>query len=126
MKIQSQSLSPLVTLFTLEGEFDVNDKPQVMAGLEAAAAEGAKWLLFDMSRVSFIDSVAVGTLIRAAKTVTPQQGDVAVIAPQPAVLRVFEISGTKELLNVVGSVEEALVRLKVPQQASEADGEVQK
>lgn len=123
MKIQSKALMPQVTLLILEGEFDVNDKPQVSEALEAAAAEGSKWLLFDMSRVSFIDSVAVGTLIRAAKSVTPQQGDVAVIAPQPAVLRVFEISGTKELLNAVGSIEEALVRLKVPQPPADANGE---
>lgn len=126
MKIQTRALGPQVTLFSLEGEFDVNDKPQVMAALEAATAGGSKWLLFDMSRVPFIDSVAVGTLIRAAKTVTPHQGDVAVIAPQPAVLRVFEISGTKELLNAVGSLDEAMVRLKVPQEALSAEGEASK
>lgn len=123
MRIQTKPQMPQVTLFTLDGEFDVNDKSAMKAAIEAAIAEGSKWLLFDMSRVSFIDSVAVGTLIGAAKTVTPQQGDVAVIAPQPAVLRVFEISGTKELLNAVGSVEEALARLKVPAQPASADGE---
>lgn len=118
MKLQSKPLGTESTLLVLEGEFDANDKPQVTAAIGEAVAGGSKWLLFDMSAVQFVDSVAVGTLIGAAKQVTPGGGDVAVIGAPSPVLRVFEISGTRELLNVVPTLEEARARLGLP-----ADGE---
>jgi len=114
MKLQVQSLRPDTTLFALEGEFDVSEKPQVVAAIQQATGAGSKWLLFDMTAVSYTDSIAIGTLIGAAKIVTPEGGDVAVIGAQPQVSRIFDISGTRELLNVVATLEDARVRLGIP------------
>lgn len=114
MKLQTRSLGADTTLFLLEGEFDFSDKDRMNGAVDAAAAAGSKWLLLDMSAVSYTDSVAVGTLIRGAKLVTPRGGDVAVIGAQPQVSRIFEISGTKELLNVVATLEDARARLGIP------------
>ena len=124
MKLQIKPLGADSTLFLLEGEFDFSDKERMNAAVDEAAGAGSKWLLLDMSGVSYTDSVAVGTLIRGAKLVTPRGGDVAVIGAQPQVSRIFEISGTKELLNVVGTLEDARVRLGIPTEGSScADGE---
>lgn len=124
MKLRTKSLGADTTLFELEGEFDFSDKELMNAAVDQAEGAGSKWLLFDMSAVSYTDSVAVGTLIRGAKRVAPRSGDVAVIGAQPQVARIFEISGTTELLNVVGTVAEARARLAIPAESPDrGDGE---
>ncbi len=113
MRIQSKSLSDEAALFVLEGELDAFTGPPLRETLAQAADSGKKWLLLDMAAVQYIDSVGLGILVGATKRVTVKHGDVAVIAPRPNVLRVFEVSGTRELLNVVGSLDEAQARLKM-------------
>jgi anti-sigma B factor antagonist len=112
MRIQNKPLGDEVALFVLDGELDAYTGPQLREELAQAADSGKKWLLLDLSAVQYIDSVGLGILVGATKRVTEKHGDVAVIGPRPNVLRVFEVSGTRELLNVVGSLEEAQARLK--------------
>lgn len=111
MKIQSRSLGAEAALFVLDGELDAYTGPELRESLAAAVEQGTRWLLLDMSQVQYIDSVGLGILVGAAKRTTERQGDVAVIAPRPNVLRVFEVSGTKDLLNVVNTLQEAQARL---------------
>lgn len=111
MRIQNKPLGDEVALFVLDGELDAYTGPELREELAAAAEAGKKWLLLDMSAVQYIDSVGLGILVGATKRVTEKRGDVAVIGPRPNVLRVFEVSGTRELLNVVESLEEARCRL---------------
>jgi anti-sigma B factor antagonist len=75
--------------------------------VEQVIATGAAWLLVDLTEVEYIDSVGLGIMIGAAKRTNDRGGDLAIVAVHPQVLRVFQVSGTKELLNVVGSVAEA-------------------
>ncbi|MHB8995819.1 MAG: STAS domain-containing protein [Armatimonadota bacterium] len=112
MRIQNKPMGDEVALFVLDGELDAYTGPQLREELTQAADSGKKWLLLDMSAVQYIDSVGLGILVGATKRLTEKHGDVAVIAPRPNVLRVFEVSGTRELLNVVESLEEARCRLK--------------
>ena len=112
MRIQNKPVGDEVALFVLDGELDAFTGPELREELAAAAEAGKKWLLLDMSAVQYIDSVGLGILVGATKRVTEKSGDVAVIGPRPNVLRVFEVSGTRELLNVVESLEEARCRLK--------------
>lgn len=100
-------------LFVLEGELDDYTGPQVREELSQATQDGIRYLFVDLQGVQFLDSVGVGILVGAAKRAVEVEGDLAVLAPRANVLRVFEVSGTKELLNVVSSLEEARTRLGV-------------
>ena len=115
MRIQNQPLGEEETLFFLEGELDAHTGPPLREELARAAEAGRRWLLLDMTGVQYIDSVGLGILVGAAKRATEKRGDLAVIGPRPNVLRVFEVSGTRELLNVVPSLEEARTRLQLPE-----------
>jgi anti-sigma B factor antagonist len=114
VRIQNEPLGDTGTLFFLEGELDAFTGPQLREELAEATAAGKRWLLLDLSAVQYIDSVGLGILVGAAKRLTEKQGEVAVIAPRPNVRRVFEVSGTQEMLNVVDSLEAARARLKLP------------
>jgi len=102
-------------LFAPAGELDAYTGPQLREGLAQAVDEGARWLVLDMAQVEYIDSVGLGIIVGAAKRARERQGNLAVIAARPNVLRVFEISGTRELLNVVATLEEARGRLCWPE-----------
>lgn len=114
MRIQTKALTTEGALFVVEGELDAYTGPQLREDLARASGEGARWLFIQLSEVSYIDSVGLGILVGAAKRVLAEGGGLAVVAPRPNVLRVFEISGTRELLNVAADLAAAAVRLGCP------------
>lgn len=114
VNIKKKPLQNEVALFSIAGELDAYTGPQLRDELAKATAEGLCWLVLDMAQVEYIDSVGLGIIVGAAKGTLEKAGNLAVVAPRPNVLRVFEISGTRELLNVVGTLEEARGRLGWP------------
>ena len=58
-----------------------------------------------------MDSVGLGILVGAAKRAAERQGGLSAVSPPPNVLRVFEVSGTRDLLKVAGALPEARARL---------------
>lgn len=114
MRIQTKALTTEGALFILEGELDAYTGPGLREDLTRSSGEGARWLFIELSAVSYIDSVGLGILVGAAKRVLAENGGLAVVAPRPNVLRVFEISGTRELLNVAGDLPAAAQRLGCP------------
>jgi anti-sigma B factor antagonist len=89
------------------GELDSNTAPLLREAVDQALARGARWLLFDLQGLDFIGSVGIGELIRAAKLLHERDGDLAVACRRPNVTRVFEISGTGELLHLHAEVSAA-------------------
>ena len=114
MRMQMKPLGDEGALFRLEGELDAYTGPPLRDDLGRAIEEGARWLFVDLSAVQYIDSVGLGILVGAAKRAVEQEGNLAVLGPPPQVLRVFEVSGTSELLNVVICLEEAQTKLGCP------------
>jgi anti-sigma B factor antagonist len=112
-----------LAVVTLNGEVDAYVAPTLRDKVEGILDGGAFWLLLDLTGVEYIDSVGLGIMVGAAKRATARGGDLAIVCQRPNVLRVFEISGTKDLLNVVPSVDEARERLEAGHgQASRAGG----
>jgi anti-sigma B factor antagonist len=114
VNIQNQPLGTEGTLVCLAGELDAYTGPAVREALADAVAAGCRFVVLDLAAVEYIDSVGLGIIVGAAKRAMEAEGNLAVVAPRPNVLRVFEISGTRELLNVVGTLEEARERLDWP------------
>ena len=111
VNIQKTPLGPETTVFAPSGELDAFTGPQLREELTRAVEEGQRWLVLDMAKVEYIDSVGLGIIVGAAKKAAAAEGNLAVVAPRPNVRRVFEISGTSDLLNVVDSLEVAKERL---------------
>ena len=120
MSQQAGSNEEWLARLKLSGELDAYVAPEVRRQIEEIFDAGHRWLLIDLSDVDYIDSVGLGIMVGAAKRANELGGDVAIAASKPAVVRVFEISGTKELLNVVETVDEAQELLSSSRQRSEA------
>ena len=123
MKIQTRALTTDGALLIVEGELDAYTGPQLRDELARASGEGVRWLLVEMSGVAHMDSVGLGILVGAAKRAAGEKGGLAVVGPRPNVLRVFEISGTSELLNVAADLTAAGERIACPPEVMEGVGE---
>ena len=96
-----------LALFALDGEMDAATAPQFRDALVEALEEGLVWILVDLRKVEYIDSVGLGILMGAAKRANEHGGELAVICQRPNLLKVFDITGTRELLNVCEEEPEA-------------------
>jgi anti-sigma B factor antagonist len=91
------------------GELDIATSPQLSEAVEATA-DSTRRVVVDLSEVSFLDSSALNALVHAQRTL--ESGDVSLRVVSPAehpVRRVFEITHLAESLNVVDSVDAALL-----------------
>ncbi|MBV5299518.1 MAG: STAS domain-containing protein [Rhodoferax sp.] len=68
-------------------------------------------LVLDFSGVDFISSVGLRVLMLAAKQAKLQQGKIAMAALTPIVSEVFQVSRFNLVLQVYGSVDEAILAL---------------
>ncbi|MCX7600146.1 MAG: STAS domain-containing protein [Armatimonadetes bacterium] len=127
MAVKAQVVEDWYVLVRVSGELDAYMAPELRETVEQVLDGGARWLLIDLSDVEYLDSVGLGIMIGAAQRASEREGDIAVVCTRPNVMRVLEVSGTKELLNVVGTVEEGRAKLsaardKAASQAGRGEG----
>lgn len=87
----------------LSGEADLRSAGRLSELLTAQLAAGAVRLLVDVSELSFADSAAVRALVLAGRALRERDGVLVLARPQPVVLRVLELLGAGEVLQVQGA-----------------------
>jgi anti-sigma B factor antagonist len=102
-------------------EIDISSAPELHSALlaAAAAADGARTLVADMTRTRFCDSAGVHTLMAAHKRARAEGVELLLVASSAAVLRVFEITGIDCVVPTFTSLQDALARTSP--NGSEAD-----
>jgi anti-anti-sigma factor len=76
----------------ITGELDLTTLPALAWHLEQLLAQSPSRLVFDLTRVAFID-VAAARLISEATQARPGLGRPVIRRPSPAVRRVLELTG---------------------------------
>lgn len=122
-----------VTVMHLEGELDASNYQDLMARAGALYGAGTRYLLLDLTDLSFLSSSglvalhSVALTMRGEKPLDPeagwdafhamshdvetqagQQTNYGLLSPQPRVARTLEISGFTRVLPVFSEREEAL------------------
>jgi anti-sigma B factor antagonist len=100
-----------VLVLALEGEFDLASAPALRERLDAARATAARGVVLDFSRVSFVDSSGLRELLRAGMAFRDDGKTLTVAAPQPAVIRLFELTGATEAIRTAPTLERAFTLL---------------
>jgi anti-sigma B factor antagonist len=95
----------------VEGELDAYTAPTLQEAVMRSLDEGVAWLLVDLRLTEYIDSVGLGLLIGGAKRAGEKNGDLAVVCARAGVCRVFEVSGTAEMLNLCEELPVAVDKL---------------
>ena len=104
--------SPLLTIeraggapnpvVVVHGELDVSTSPMLREELSAVLDEHPDSLTLDFGDVSFVDSSGLGSLIGALRRLreTDDGRSLRILHTQPAVARVFEITGLAQVFDL--------------------------
>jgi anti-anti-sigma factor len=79
-------------LVTVAGEMDIAANPELSTVLAMAAAAPGSTVVLDLGRVEFIDSTALGTILKAAAQLDEGGTLLAVVAPEGPVRRLLEMT----------------------------------
>jgi anti-sigma B factor antagonist len=91
-------------------EIDITNAPELREALLEAAAHGHGTLVADLSRTQFCDSSGLHTLLAAHKRAQAAGGEMLLVIPGTAVLRVFAITCVDRIIPNFTTLEEALAQ----------------
>jgi anti-sigma B factor antagonist len=95
-------------LIELSGEVDLYTAPRFKEDLVALVDEGATGIVVDLSRVTFIDSTALGVLIGGVKRLAEVDGRLVIVAASKPVVRILSITGLDKVLTIYETRDAAL------------------
>jgi anti-sigma B factor antagonist len=89
-------------------EIDITNSPDLRAALVEAAAGGHSRLVADLTRTRFCDSSGLHALLAAHKRAQAEGGELLLVIPSTAVLRVFAITTIDRMIPSFTSLDDAL------------------
>lgn len=92
-------------VLTACGEVDLDSTAALRRAIADAAQ--ARFLVLDLTHVTFMDCAALGALIAARHRACTAGGWVRLVAPQRNVRRLLDLTGTAQLFSIHPSVAEA-------------------
>jgi anti-anti-sigma factor len=95
-------------LIVASGEIDIAATPRLSTVLAVAAARPGGRLVLDLSEVSFIDSTALGTILKAAAQLDESGTLLAVVVPEGPVRRLLEMTNLTQRFRLFGTRDAAL------------------
>jgi anti-sigma B factor antagonist len=97
-----------VPVVAAPGEIDITNADGLRAALLESAARGHGTFVVDMTQTQFCDTAGLHALVGAHKRAQAEGGEVMLVIPSMAVLRIFAITGLHQVIPNVTSLEEAL------------------
>jgi anti-sigma B factor antagonist len=86
---------------SVDGELDLDTADGVRDALaEAAALPGCRFLQVDVSRLTFIDSYALGALVSARNTAAGAGVTLTLADPSPPVRKAIEVTGLADVFGL--------------------------
>jgi len=82
------------------GEVDLAAAPRLWQVIEAALPDPGGRLVVDLAETAFLDSSALGVLVRALKRLRHHGGDLVLRHPSRNARRVFQITGLDLILTI--------------------------
>ncbi|MDA1195451.1 MAG: STAS domain-containing protein [Planctomycetota bacterium] len=98
-----------VVVITFDGE--IADFPLLVQSVDNLIADGTRHLVIDLHTLPFINSAALGYLVKARANLERKQGEMALSRVQPAIRNILEMTGLDEVFPAFGSAEEAVAYL---------------
>jgi anti-sigma B factor antagonist len=103
--VQTEMVPGGAVVLRVSGELDLASVPRLE---EALATVSADPTVIDLSECTFLDSSAVRMLASAGRSLSEAGSRFAIVASNPGLLRVLEITGVDTMLAVHHSTESAL------------------
>jgi anti-sigma B factor antagonist len=108
IQLTEETFDPCGLVVTVNGELDIATAPALRDRLAAAIEAGKRRLVIDLSAISFLDSVALATIVHAKQRL-PEGGKLALaVDPSSYVMLVFESGGLVKVLDLVETRDQAI------------------
>jgi anti-anti-sigma factor len=95
-----------VVVVRVFGELDMATCPRVEDAISSAPSTAR--VVIDLTSCTFVDSSGVRVLVAAQRDVTAEGGRVELVATEPGILRVLEITSVDTVITVHSTLETAL------------------
>ena len=107
-QLTEELLEPSVLVLTVFGELDIATAPELRTRLTTALEQGATRLVIDLRALSFLDSVAVATLLQARARLGDEGRMGVVVDPDSYIRLILEVAGMPRCLDIVETREQAV------------------
>ena len=91
-RIDQEPASDGVILLSVHGDADLHVAPELRERLTRAIEGGADAIVLDLSGATFVDSMTLGVLLGATKSLRARGGRLRLVVPQTELRRIFEIT----------------------------------
>lgn len=98
-----------VSVYQVHGEINISTSPELKKFFEK---QPAKKLVFDLERVSYIDSSGLATLVEILKKTKSQGGMMGLSGMSEKVKSLFEITKLDKLFSIFPNHQEAVAKVK--------------
>ena len=95
-------------ILSLVGSGDISAAAPLERQLTILCAKRPPHVVFDLSRLMFISSLCMGSLVTIGRSCKGWKGRATLAAPQPIVAQMFKHARIDALIPIVATVEEAL------------------
>ncbi len=100
LTIDSTYLARDVVCLDVSGEVDMASSAALDNAIrEAVTAPGVKRVMVDLSKVTFLDSTGINTLVQGHQRATDRDITLHVVNPSRMALRVLDLTGVREFLS---------------------------
>jgi anti-sigma B factor antagonist len=96
---------------SVTGETDMHSSPELERQLREVLELGGRSVLVDLVAVGFIDSTALGLLLRYKHRFRSRGGDLVIVSDDRRILRTFEITGLDRVFRIEARLGEAVAGL---------------
>ena len=107
-RVTSAQVAEDTYVLTLAGELDLADTGSVDAELELLGGEGVRHVIVDLLAVPFLESTALGILLRHTRRLRTGGGSLTLVSDDVRLSRVLEIAGLSSQLTLAPTLSEAL------------------
>lgn len=92
-------------IIAMSGELDVYTAPELQEVLNPIRQDGSHHVKIDLSDVSYIDSTGLGIFVGTLKDLNKHGKELRVTGVSDRILRLFEITGLRDLMHINESSE---------------------
>jgi anti-sigma B factor antagonist len=124
MEISTDDLGGGVATVGVAGEVDLYTAPALKQALSDTIDGGARSVLVDLSRATFIDSTTLGVLMGAVKRLRPAGGELAIACNDPNIRKIFEITLLDRIFNIFDLPAQGIEHLQAGANASVAGQDI--
>jgi anti-sigma B factor antagonist len=108
LAMSTSEAGPGMAVIALSGELDLYTCPEFKGELLRVIGDGIRLVVVDLTETTFIDSTALGVLIRGVERLKTQDGRLVVACSDPNIVKIFEVTGLDRIFAVHRSRDEAL------------------